>query len=94
MHYKQKYTFSYLKYKPKIQNNTHFNHLLSLSSIRTVALLTPPNLTPNGNDISTILILNISSFSDIASSVIGIEVSEEAQVTPAGNVKVYTRGVM
>ena len=75
------------------QDNTHLNHLLSLSSIRTVALLTLPSLTPNGNDISVIRILNISSFSDIVSSVIGIEASEEAQVVPAGNVKVYTRGI-
>ena len=67
-------------------------HLLSLSSIITLALLILPNLIPYGNDNSIILIKNISLFSDIVSSIIGIEALEAAQVTPTGKTKSYILG--
>lgn len=60
-----------------------------MSSIKIVALVVPLSLMPYGKYVSIIAIENISSFSDIVSSIIGIEESEEAQVAPAGNVKLY-----
>ena len=60
-----------------------------MSSIKTVALAVPPSLMPYGKYVSIRAIENISSFSDIVSSIIGIEALEEAQVAPAGNVKLY-----
>ena len=57
---------------------------LSLSYMRTSAVILSPSLVPNGNDISTIVILNDSSCSDSVSLYIGI--SNEEQLVPGGNV--------
>ena len=70
----------------------YLNYLLSLSSIMTVTLLVPPSLMPYGKDTPTITMKNVSSFSDIVSSIIGIDVLGEEQVAPAGNVKLYISG--
>ena len=59
-------------------------YLLSLSPIKTSAVILSPSLVPNGNDISIMVMLNNSSCSDTVSLCIGI--SNEEQLVPAGNV--------
>ena len=54
----------------------------------TLVLLKSSSLIPYGNDLSIIIISNVSLLSEITSSTIGT--SNEEQVAPAGNVTSYT----
>ena len=65
----------------------HVINSLSLSTISTTAVKSSPSTVPNGNDTSTIVILNDSSSSASVSSC--IEILKEEQLVPAGNVTMY-----
>ena len=62
-------------------------HSLLLSIMTTSVSLLSPSMMPNGNDISTIVMLNVSFSSDKLSSFIGIV--NEVQLVPTGNVIRY-----
>ena len=71
----------------KIQYNDYvvqIIYLLSLSTIVTSAVASSPSWRPNGSEFGIIIILNISSLSDLSSSF--IDKLNEEQIAPAGNV--------
>ena len=73
--------------KTRIQTCSQINYSLSLSTITTSVVKSSPSIVPNGNDISTIVILNVSSSSASKSSC--IEILNEEQLVPTGNVTMY-----